>query len=227
MKRVLRVVTRAFALFVALTTLFGMGSAAVAAVTKRRTETTKDPASNEPTAASVFAGERFESHAPALRGGRVITWFAGHDVDLRGATLDPSGATLNLRTMYGGTQVAIPEGWRVESHVRSLFGGTQVDVHDADLPADAPLLVLRGFSLFGGVRITTNPDASWSGQDHDGEALPPAESLAPTPIVDFPTAAVDDSAAAGSETSDSPGAPAASEAAVGPGAPAADAPLPA
>jgi hypothetical protein len=228
MRRLLRITTRVFGLIVALTTLFGMGSAAVAAVTKRRIETTKDPASNEPTAASVFAGERFESRAPALRGGRVITWFAGHDVDLRGATIDPSGATLDLRTMYGGTQVAIPEGWRVESHVRSLFGGTQVDIHDADLPADAPLLELRGFSLFGGVRVTTSPDASWSGQDHDGEALPPAESVASTPIVDLPTTDIDDSAAAvDSETAVGPGAPAASETAVGPGAPAADAPLPA
>jgi hypothetical protein len=190
--RLLRALTRVFALFVVASTLFGMGSAAVAAVTKRRIETTKDPASNEPTAASVFAGDRFESHAPALRRGRVITWFAGHDVDLRGATIDPSGATLHLRTMYGGTQVAIPEGWRVESHVRSVFGGTQVDVNQADLPADAPLLELRGFSLFGGVRVTTSPAASWSGQDRDGEALPPAAGSDPAPIGDAAPVAGDD-----------------------------------
>jgi len=190
--RLLRALTRVFALFVVASTLLGMGSAAVAAVTKRRIETTKDPASNEPTAASVFAGDRFESHAPALRRGRVITWFAGHDVDLRGATIDPSGATLHLRTMYGGTQVAIPEGWRVESHVRSVFGGTQVDVNQADLPADAPLLELRGFSLFGGVRVTTSPAASWSGQERDGEALPPAVGSDPAPIGDAAPVAGDD-----------------------------------
>jgi hypothetical protein len=172
--RLLRALARVFALVVVATTLFGMGTAAVAAVAKRRLETTKDAASNEPSVAAVFAGERFESHATALRLGRVITWFAGHDVDLRGATIDPSGATLDLRTVYGGTQVAIPQGWRVESHVRSVIGGTMVDVHDADLPADAPLLELRGFSLFGGVRVTTSPDSAWGGEDHDGEALPPA-----------------------------------------------------
>ena len=184
MTRLLRGVTRVFALLVAATTLFGIGSAAVAAVTKRRLETTKNPASNEPTAAAVFAGDRFESHAPALRIGRVITWCAGHDVDLRSATMDPSGATLNVRTMYGGTQVAIPRGWRVESHVRSIFGGTQVDTNDGDLPSDAPLLTLRGFSLFGGVRVTTSPDASWSGQDLDGEALSPAAGSDLAPIGD-------------------------------------------
>ena len=194
MIRLLRGVTRVFALLVAIATLFGMGSAAVAAVTKRRIATTKDPASNEPTATSVFAGERFESRAPALRAGRVITWFSGHDVDLRGATLDPSGATLDLRTMYGGTQVAIPKGWRVESHVRSILGGTQVDVDDADLPADAPVLQLRGFSLFGGVRVTTSPVASWSGEDHDDEALLPAAGETAAPAVEPGRAALDGSA---------------------------------
>jgi len=183
MSRLFRGVVRVFALFFVASTLFGMGSAVVAAFARRRLETTEDPASNEPTAASVFGGERFVSLAPALRGGRVITWFAGHDVDLRGATLNPSGATLDLRTMYGGTQIAVPEGWRVGSHVISIFGGTEIDVDDADLPTDAPLLELRGFTLFGSARVTTSPDTSWSGAERlTTEALPP--------VVDEPPLAV-------------------------------------
>jgi predicted membrane protein len=178
MGRLFRGVIRVFALFFVASMLFGMGSAVVAAFARRRIETTEDPASNEPTVASVFAGERFVSTAPALRGGRVITWFAGHDVDLRGATLDPLGATLDLRTMYGATQIAVPEGWRVRSRVISIFGGTEVSVDEADLPADAPVLELRGFTLFGGARVTTSPDASWSGADHEREALPPAADRA-------------------------------------------------
>jgi hypothetical protein len=178
MGRLVRGVVRVFGLFVVASMLFGMGSAVVASFAKRRVETTEDPASNEPTAASIFAGEQFVSSAPALRAARVITWFGGHDVDLRGATLDPSGAALDLRTMYGGTQIAIPEGWRVRSSVLSIFSGTQVDIEDDRLPADAPLLELRGFTLFGGVRVTTSPDGSWSGADHEGEALPPAATAA-------------------------------------------------
>jgi hypothetical protein len=178
MGRLVRGAVRIFGIFFVASMLFGMGSAVVAAFAKRRVETTEDPASNEPTAASIYAGEQFVSSAPALRAARVITWFAGHDVDLRGATLDPSGASLDLRTMYGGTQVVVPEGWRVRSSVLSIFGGTQVDIEDDRLPEDAPLLELRGFTLFGGVRVTTSPDASWSGADHEGEALPPAATAA-------------------------------------------------
>lgn len=189
MSRLFRGVIRVFALFFVASTLLGIGSAVVAAFAKRRIITTQDPASNEPIVASVFAGERFVSSAPALRRGRVITWFAGHDVDLRGATLDPLGATLHLRTMYGGTQIAVPEGWRVRSRVVSIFGGTEAGVDDADLPTDAPLLELRGFTLFGDARVTTSPDASWSGADQEGEALPPAaDRVAPSAERDAPLA---------------------------------------
>ena len=174
MGRLVGGIIRAFALFVVAATLLGSGSAVAAAVAKRRMEAPEDPASNEPTVAAIFAGERFASVAPALRGGRVITWFAGHDVDLRGARLNPSGATLEVRTMYGGLQIAVPEGWRVRAHVLSIFGGTAIDLPGANLPADAPLLELRGFTIFGGARVTTSPGTSWSGADSEGEALPPA-----------------------------------------------------
>jgi len=185
MGRLVRGVVRVFGVFFVASILFGMGSAVVATFVKRRIETTEDSASNEPTAVSIYAGEQFVSSAPALRAARVITWFGGHDVDLRGATLDPSGATLDLRTMYGGTQIVVPEGWRVSSSVLSIFGGTQIDIEDAGLPADAPLLELRGYTLFGGARVATSPDGSWSGADHEGEALPPAAAAA-TPGNEIP-----------------------------------------
>jgi hypothetical protein len=196
MGRLVRGVVRVFGIFFVASILFGMGSAVVATFAKRRIESTEDPASNEPIAASIYAGEKFVSSAAALRAARVITWFGGHDVDLRGATLDPSGAALELRTMYGGTQIVVPEGWRVRSSVLSIFGGTQVDIEDDRLPADAPLLELRGITLFGGVRVTTSPDGSWSGADHEGEALPPAATATDvsTNAADIPTNAATEAA---------------------------------
>jgi hypothetical protein len=209
MSRLFRVAIRVFVLLVVGSTLFGFGSAVVAAVARRRIETTEDPESNEPTTASVFAGERFESRATSLRGGRVITWFAAHEVDLRGATLDPAGATLDVRTMYGGTQITVPNGWRIQSHLLPIFGGTEIDIDEAHLPADAPLLELRGFSLFGGVQVTTSPTSSWVGADHDREALPPAGEASD------PAAATLDTAAGASDTAAGASDPAAAAAVPG------------
>ena len=191
MARLFRGLVRVLVLFVIAATLFGMGSAMVAAVARRRIVPTDDEASNEPTIAAVFAGARFASRAPALRGGRIITWFAGHDVDLREATLDPAGAVMQLRTLHGGTQIAVPRGWRVRANVLSIIGGTVVAIPDAELPADAPVLELRGFTIFGGARVTTAPVASWSGADHEGEALPPF-ALDVTPLSDGLAPAVPD-----------------------------------
>ena len=52
MGRLVRGVVRIFGLFFVASMLFGIGSAVVAAFVKRRVETTEDPASNEPIAAS-------------------------------------------------------------------------------------------------------------------------------------------------------------------------------
>ena len=135
--------------------------------------TTRRP--NEPTIAAVFAGERFASRAPALRGGRIITWFAGHDVDLREATLDPAGAVHAAPddVRRHPDRRAATAGGSGRS-VLSIIGGTaRRDPGRAELPDDAPVLELRGFTIFGGARVTTDPAASWSGADHEGEALPP------------------------------------------------------
>jgi hypothetical protein len=179
MGRLVRGVIRALAVFIIGTLIFATGAAVFAANARRRIVTTDDRASNGPTLAAIFGSGRFASRAPALRGGRVVTWFAGHDVDLRGAALDPGGAILELSVMFGGTQIAVPDGWRVRSRVRSIFGGTQVEIDEVDRDDGAPLLEVRGFVLFGGVRVTSSPVVSWSGADHEGEALPPAAGAVP------------------------------------------------
>jgi hypothetical protein len=177
MARLVPGVIRALAVFVIGTLVFATGAAVFAARARDRVETTDDPASNEPTIAAIFEGRRFVSRAPALRRGRVVTWFAGHDVDLRGAALDPGGAILELSAMFGGTQIVVPAGWRLRSRVRSVFGGTQVELDEVGLDDGAPVLEVRGFVLFGGARVTSSPDVSWSGDDHEGEALPPAAGV--------------------------------------------------
>jgi hypothetical protein len=181
MGRLVRGMIRALAVFIIGTLVFATGAAVFAARARGRIETTDDPASNEPTIAAMFGAGRFASRAPALRSARVVTWFAGHDVDLRGAALDPGGAILELSAMFGGTQIAVPAGWRVRSRVRSIFGGTQIELDDTDLGDGAPLLEVRGFALFGGARVTTSPVVSWSEPDREGEALPPAAGTVPFP----------------------------------------------
>jgi hypothetical protein len=117
-----------------------------------------DAESDEVALAAIFSGIELESHATAFRGGSMFTWFGGIAVDLREATLAPD-ARLTMTTVFGGIFLQVPSGWRVEPRVRAGPGGVAVDVPDAD--DEAPLLVLEGVAIFGGiaVRAATAPVA--------------------------------------------------------------------
>ena len=119
-----------------------------------------DAESDEVALTAIHSGLELESHATAFRGGSMFAWFGGIAVDLREATLAPD-PRLSLTTVFGGIDLRIPHGWRVESCIRQGPGGVAVDVQDAD--GQAPLLVLDGAVLFGGVAIRASSAAVSNG----------------------------------------------------------------
>jgi hypothetical protein len=85
----------------------------------------------------------------------------GMKVDLRDATLDPSGATLDLDVTMGGVEVAVPEGWAVEIDGQSRLGGIDTHLDDpADLPDDAPVLRVRTRMVMGGAMVASQAGES-------------------------------------------------------------------
>jgi hypothetical protein len=87
----------------------------------------------------------------------MTTWFGGSMLDLRGATLDPAGATLRVSTMFGGGNVVVPDGWNVDTKLTACFGGAGDARPAVDREPDAPTLRLEGVVLFGGWGITSRP----------------------------------------------------------------------
>ena len=136
-----------------------MGSLlAGAAVAKQRLPSVGNEESNEVALTAILEPLEFESHATAFKGGSLLTWFGGGDVDLRGVRLDPAGATLTIRTLFGGGRLLVPETWNVDLRVVAVFGGS-ADVRPAyDRAPDAPTLVIDGFAVFGGFAVmSTEP----------------------------------------------------------------------
>ena len=136
------------------------GIAAAAAFVKRAMPSRGDPDSNDLALVAVFDGIELESHAQAFAGGSMLAWFGGIAVDLRQAQLAP-GARLSVRTLFGGIAIRTPPSWRVESSLKALAGGVDVSTPAED-DADAPVLILEGLALFGGVAVGTKagpPDA--------------------------------------------------------------------
>ena len=50
----------------------------------------------------------------------------------------------------------MPEGWRVDSHLRAFVGGVDAETPEPDA-ADVPTLTLEGFAVLGGIAVTAQP----------------------------------------------------------------------
>jgi hypothetical protein len=107
------------------------------------------PDADEIRLVAAFEEVDYRSTATALRGGTIECWFAGGTVDLRGATLDPAGARLTTKTIFGGGQLLVPQTWRVTAGLTGL-GGVGDARNVGELPVDAPHLELEGTAWFGG-----------------------------------------------------------------------------
>ena len=133
-----------------------MAGAAVVAYQKRRDAVPQDPKSDEVDLVANFGPLEFHSEAEAFRGGTVTTWFGGGTLDLRDATLDPSGATLHTSTVFGGGSLIVPEAWNVETKLMGI-GGVGDGRPQVERDPDAPTLRLEGTALFGGWAIASEP----------------------------------------------------------------------
>lgn len=171
---------------VMLAKIAGHVAVALAAVrSKQQAPPHPDPAADEIDLVTIMSAEAFASTASAFRGGRVISWYAGVDLDLRGATIDPGGARLEVRTAYGATRVVVAPGVPVRVSAPAVFGGSMNQAHAPRPTAEAPGLEITGFTVLGGLQVIAAEAGSelsgWSGKgehehdrdhDHGDEAAP-------------------------------------------------------
>ena len=102
-------------------------------------------------ALAVF-GSAEQAYIGEIGGGSATALFGGADIDLRQASLGPEGATLDLTVAFGGIEIIVPQGWRVEISGLPLFGVWENKTRPPQDPA-APRLRLNCFILFGGAEV--------------------------------------------------------------------------
>jgi hypothetical protein len=128
--------------------LFGMLVAA--AFFKRVVRSRGDADSDEVALVAILDGVELESSAKAFRGGSMLAWFGGIEVDLSGAEL-ADGAQLTVHALFGGIEITTPPSWRIDSGVKAFAGG--IDTPGAPEDPGAPTLTLDGMAVFGGIEI--------------------------------------------------------------------------
>jgi predicted membrane protein len=106
----------------------------------------------------AFFGREVVNESQHFGGGSIFTVFGATEVDLRRARPVPEGAAMDVVVAFGGVDIVIPEGWRVEVKGIPLFGGWSNKVSRDLVSADAPLLSIEALVAFGGLDIGHQPD---------------------------------------------------------------------
>ena len=168
----MRTIRTLLTLFFGLFLVGGIASALAAAYAKGRIQSHGGEEDDEFDVASIFSGQDFSSRAPSLRRGSVLSWYGGGTVDLRGATLDPAGATITARSIFGGIRLVVPETWKIDRDMIAVFGGVGDGRSAERIDESLPVLHLNGFSVFGGIGIVSEAP------DLDQKAAEAAEAAA-------------------------------------------------
>jgi hypothetical protein len=159
----MRVIGRVIMLLWGAVTLASRVGMIPARLAKRRIVPTEAPDADEVVITAIFEPITFRSVASSFRGGTFDCWYGGGVLDLRDATLDPAGAHLQVRAVFGGGQILVPEAWRVSSKVLGIggLGDTRERIERA---TDAPHLTIEGLAIFGGFAIMSEmPEAEARG----------------------------------------------------------------
>jgi hypothetical protein len=132
-----------------------VGFMTAAALARQALPSRGDEESDELALAAILNGIQLRSRAKAFRGGSLLAWFGGIELDLREAELAPD-ARLATHTLFGGIAITTPPEWRVESNAKALAGGVDARTPAADDP-EAPVLTIDGMAVFGGIAVNAKP----------------------------------------------------------------------
>jgi len=98
----------------------------------------------------IFGGPELRGRWRAGRRLFTLALFGGIDVDLRQAELEKPVLTIWALTIFGGSDVYVPQGIEVDMRGFALFGGNDEWGEEGDLHPGAPLVRVVFLTLFGG-----------------------------------------------------------------------------
>ncbi len=130
---------------------------------KQRLGPNTEESADEIVASAIFGPLAYRSTSRSFRGGRLELWYGGGVLDLRDAVLDPGGATLEVRAVFGGGQILVPADWKVIESVRGLGGLTDVRLARGHLDG-GPGITIEGVVIAGGFAVMSELDedgAEW------------------------------------------------------------------
>lgn len=102
---------------------------------------------------TFFSGAEVRSRSELFQGGTITAVFGGAEIDLRDATFDPTGAQLEITTVFGGVEIRVPENVHVVIKGMPIFGGWEDLTRRKSTEENLIMLKIHAVSVFGGVEI--------------------------------------------------------------------------
>ena len=101
---------------------------------------------------AVFGGVKKNVLTKSFRGGDIVTFMGGAEINLTQA--DFAGRiAIDTFNMFGGTKLIIPPDWDVQSEIVAIFGGVDDKRPPVSGTSKNKVLYLEGTCLFGGLEI--------------------------------------------------------------------------
>jgi|SRR5579872_2976827 len=103
---------------------------------------------------ATFSGIKRRVETQNFQGGEAVAVFGGLDIDLRKAIIAPGvkQVVIDANATFGGIEFRVPETWLVVTRGTGLFGGYEDKTSPPPAP-DAPILVIKGYAIFGGIAV--------------------------------------------------------------------------
>jgi predicted membrane protein len=104
---------------------------------------------------AILGGFKRRITTKKFKGGKVLSFMGGFQIDLRQADMEGDSATIEAMSVMGGGEIKVPETWLVSMEGISLFGAF-VDETDQQTPGASGTqkkLIMKGASLMGGIVV--------------------------------------------------------------------------
>ncbi|MFZ2261069.1 cell wall-active antibiotic response 4TMS protein YvqF [Luteococcus japonicus] len=130
-------------------------SQGLAPITHRPPAVRSDGATGLPMTFALMSGADRSGDWTAAGTHTAVAIMGGVSLDLREASFTQPETTIMAVAIMGGIEVIVPPHVRVRVHGLPVMGGfgSEGAVDPASLPTDAPLVVVKGVAVMGGVGI--------------------------------------------------------------------------
>jgi Domain of unknown function (DUF1707)/Cell wall-active antibiotics response 4TMS YvqF len=128
----------------------GSVPAASRAVSRIPIEVPARPEDSFESMVAIFGGGDRKGRWRVKRRTNVLAVFGGYDLDMTDAVFEGREVVVSTFAMFGGVNITVPDGVEVRNQGSGIFGGYGAEGSENPDP-NAPVVVLKGVAIFGGV----------------------------------------------------------------------------